>query len=75
LKRVNIDVDIKLIDSKLTLMCSEGEIELLPESFSVFLLKDVPGQKIQFFFDENDKIIKAGWILPDLTVGAEVIPF
>jgi len=51
-----------------------GEIELLPISLNSFALKGIPGQKLEFSFNENDKVTKGNWFLSDEQIIAEVLP-
>lgn len=68
-----LDITIKLCDSQLIFAIHHSELKLIPESFGVFSMKGVAGQKLHFIFD-NNKIVKAQMIFSDNTVAAEAIP-
>jgi CubicO group peptidase (beta-lactamase class C family) len=69
-----IEISIKFLDSKLMLIIPGVEMQLIPESYRVFSLKEVPGQKLQFIFDEKGKVAKAQMVLTNNTTAAEIIP-
>lgn len=70
-----IEITLKLSESKLMYVVPGGELQLIPESFCVFSLKGVAGQKLQFILDDGGKVVKAQMmILPSNTVVAEVLP-
>lgn len=69
-----IDITLKLSDSMLIYAAQGGEVQLIPESFSVFGLRGAASQKLHFVFDDSGKVIKAQMlVLPDNAVVAEMV--
>jgi hypothetical protein len=69
-----LEITIKLLDSQLIFTVHHSELKLVPESFGVFSMKGVAGQKMQFIFDKSGKIVKAQMVLSDNTIAAEATP-
>lgn len=68
------EVTLKLSDSKLIYTAQGGEVQLIPESFSIFGLRGLPGQKLHFSFDGSGNVIKAELlVLPDNAIVAEMV--
>lgn len=69
-----LDSNISLKDGRLIYSCTAGEIELLPVSSNSFALKGIPGQKLEFLINKNNKIVKANWRMSDEQIVGEVLP-
>lgn len=69
-----IEITLKLSDSKLIYAAQGEEVQLLPESFSVFGLRGAVSQKLQFIFDESGNVVKAQiMVLPHNAIVAEMV--
>ena len=70
-----IEVALNLSESKLIYVVPGGKLQLIPEAYCIFGLKEAAAQKFKFTLDESGKVIKAQIIvLPANTVVAEMIP-
>lgn len=69
-----IEITLKLSDSKLIYAAQGGEVQLIPQSFSIFGLRGAAGQNLQFIFDDSGKVVKAQMlVLPDNAIVAEMV--
>lgn len=69
-----MDLTIKVKNLELVFANSEGELNLLPESFGVFTLKGMAGQKLRFIFNDIHNILKAQMVRSNGLIGAELLP-